>query len=125
MATTQLRSIEMSAMTPGVQAVRPLFTVGGLSSSSSGVAHAMRDLATALGKIGVPVSICTAQVQSRESLAEFFGAMRWHAVAGSFGRVSWSPQLRRVLEQEMRAVDIVHNHSVWTLPNSYASRIAK
>ena len=85
----------------------------------------MRDLAGALGHIGVPVSICTAQVKSRDSLEEFFEGTRWHAVPGSLGRVSWSPQLGRVLDREIRAADIVHNHSVWTLPNSYASRIAK
>src|SRR5690606_25050928 len=40
------------------------------------------------------------------------------------GGLSWSPPLKRKMREVIREADIVHNHSLWMLPNSYGSRIA-
>jgi glycosyltransferase involved in cell wall biosynthesis len=87
----------------------------------------MRDLAAALGRIGAPVTICAAQCAGRQPIGNFFEPpTRWIVAPGQWlGRASWSPKLKPILEREIEKADVVHNHSVWTLPNSYASRIAQ
>ena len=87
----------------------------------------MRDLAAALARVGAPVTICAAQCSGQQSIKNFFEPpTRWIVAPGWWlGRASWSPKLKPILEREIAKADVVHNHSLWTLPNSYASRIAQ
>lgn len=104
----------------------PLFAVGGLYSTANGVAWIMRDLAAALGRLGAPVRVCAAECIGRPSVGDIFERpTRWVAAPGRWlGGLSVAPRLKPILEREIAAADVVHNHSVWMLPNSYASRIA-
>jgi glycosyltransferase involved in cell wall biosynthesis len=107
--------------------IRPLFTVGGLYSTANGVAWIMRDLAAALGRIGAPVTVCAADCAGRRSIGHIFEPpTRWVSAPGHWlGGLSWSQKLKPILEHEIARADVVHNHSVWMLPTSYACRVAE
>jgi glycosyltransferase involved in cell wall biosynthesis len=109
-------------------AIRPLFVVGGLYSLSSGVAWIMRDLAAALARAGSPVTICAAECRDRglSSIGRLFEPpTRWQAAQGKWlGGLSWAPKLKPIIHESLSSADLLHNHSLWMLPNSYASRAA-
>ena len=111
-----------------VAGLRPVFVVGGLYSLANGVAWIMRDLAAAMGKLGSPVTVCAADCWGRgaKSVGHVFEApSKWVSSRGLWlGGLSWSPALKRQMRQAVARADVVHNHSVWMLPNSYGSRIA-
>jgi poly(glycerol-phosphate) alpha-glucosyltransferase len=49
-----------------------------------------------------------------------------HAPPGRWcGRLARSPELKRLLARDIRNFDVVHNHSLWMLPTSYAARSAR
>ena len=58
-----------------------------------------------------------------ESIGDIFvNPTTWVAEPGVWlGGLSWSPRLNRRIQADITAFDIVHNHSVWMLPNHYAS----
>lgn len=111
------------------QSMKPIFVVGGLYSLANGVAWIMKDLAAALGRAGAPVDVYAAECPDRgiESIGHIFEApSRWIAAPGRWlGGLSWSPKLKPLLRSAIASADVVHNHSVWMLPNSYATRIAR
>jgi glycosyltransferase involved in cell wall biosynthesis len=106
--------------------MKPIFVVGGLYSQANGVARIMRDLASALGRAGSPVTVFGAECLGKESVGHIFELPSgWIAARGFWlGGLSWSPRLKGLLREGIRDADVVHNHSVWMLPNSYSSRIA-
>ncbi len=44
---------------------------------------------------------------------------------GTPARLGWSPRLMRELRASVQAGDVVHNHSLWMMPNLYAWRVAE
>ncbi len=108
--------------------IKPLFVVGGLYSLSNGVAWVMRDLAAALGRAGSPVGVYAADCYGRgeKSVGHVFEPpTRWVSAKGLWlGGLSWSPGLKSALARDIPQADIIHNHSVWMLPNAYSSAIA-
>jgi glycosyltransferase involved in cell wall biosynthesis len=108
--------------------VRPVFTVGGLYSLANGVAWIMRDLAAALGRQGSPVTVCAAECWGRGARSVhsvFEEPTRWVSARGLWlGGLSWAPGLPERMAEVIADADLVHNHSLWMLPNSYGSRIA-
>jgi glycosyltransferase involved in cell wall biosynthesis len=110
------------------RAIKPIFVVGGLYSLSNGVAWIMKDLAAALGKAGAAVDVYGAECPDRglASIGYIFETpTRWIAEPGRWlGGLSWSPRLKSRLRSAIESADVVHNHSVWMLPNSYATRAA-
>ncbi len=111
-----------------VTGMRPLFVVGGLYSLANGVAWIMRDLAAAMGRAGAPTSVYAADCWGRgaESIGHIFEPpTRWVSAKGLWlGGLSWSPQLKSLMRQGVADSDVVHTHSMWMLPNSYACRAA-
>lgn len=109
--------------------LKSLFVVGGLYSLSNGVAWIMRDLAAALGRAGSPVDVFGADCYGRgeTSVGHIFESpSRWHTAKGLWlGGLSISPGLKHTIYAAVPKADIVHNHSVWMLPNSYSSRAAE
>ncbi|MFN9853814.1 MAG: glycosyltransferase [Planctomycetota bacterium] len=109
--------------------MKPVFAVGGLYSESNGVAWIMRDLAAALGKQGHPVVVFGADCYGRgkKSIGEIFQPPTvWMSAKGLWlGGLSYAPGLKSRMRHVIQNADIVHNHSLWMLPNSYASRIGK
>jgi glycosyltransferase involved in cell wall biosynthesis len=120
----------MAAVKPPAEQrpMKPAFVVGGLYSLSNGVAWIMRDLAAALGRAGSPVTVCAADCWGRGAASVghiFEPPTKWISARGLWlGGLSWSPPLKWKIEQVIREADIVHNHSLWMLPNSYGSRLA-
>ncbi len=87
----------------------------------------MRDLAASLGRLSASVTICAAHCGRRNRIDGFFAPpTRWITAPGLWmGKLSWAPALKSILEAEISRADVVHNHTLWMLPTSYASRIAK
>lgn len=108
--------------------LKPLFVVGGLYSLSNGVAWIMRDLAAALGRAGSAVDVYGADCWGRgaASVGDIFEPpTRWSAANGLWlGGLSYSPHLKEMITRGASGSDIVHNHSLWMLPNHYSSRAA-
>jgi len=106
-----------------------MFVVGGLYSLANGVAWIMRDLAAALSRAGTPVDVYGAECWGRgaKSIGHIFEPpCRWISAKGLWlGGLSWSPGIRSRIRSGVQQSDVVHNHSVWMLPNSYASRAAE
>lgn len=119
---------ERLEISPGAP-ITPVFAVGGLYSESNGISWIMRDLAAAMGNLGYPVSVFGADCYGRgkKSIGDIFQPpTRWISAKGLWlGGLSYAPALKPLMRQVIRNADIVHNHSLWMLPNSYASRIAK
>lgn len=107
--------------------LRPAFVVGGLYSEANGVARIMRDLASALGRAGSPVTVYGAECRGRTSIGHIFKPpTHWVGSPGLWlGGLSWSPKLKAQLNERLREADVIHNHSVWMLPNHYSSRAAR
>jgi poly(glycerol-phosphate) alpha-glucosyltransferase len=117
-----------SAHNVAARPLRPIFVVGGLYSLANGVAWIMRDLAAALGRAGAPVTVLGADCYGRgaTSIGHIFEPpSRWVSRKGLWlGGLSWSPSLKPVIADAVAGADVVHNHSLWMLPNSYSSRAA-
>ncbi len=105
---------------------RVAFAVGGLYTEGSGVARIVCDLANALARRGTPVDVYTADCPGRGVDGSWLEPPnRLRAAPGTWcGRLAWSPALRRILAHAIPDVDVVHNHSLWMLPTSYAARAA-
>ncbi len=114
---------------PAVAALKPMFVVGGLYSLANGVAWIMRDSAAALGRAGAPVDVYAADCWGRgaASIGHIFEPpSRWVSAKGLWlGGLSWSPALKPIMRRAVADHDVVHNHSLWMLPNSYSSRMAR
>lgn len=106
--------------------LRPMFVVGGLYSRANGVAWIMSGLAKALGRQGSPVDVYAADCLGRQSIGDIFEPpTRWRTAPGLWmGGLSVSPSLKPMMRAAMAETDVVHNHSIWMLPNSYACRLA-
>ncbi|MGE0375474.1 MAG: glycosyltransferase [Planctomycetaceae bacterium] len=111
-----------------VDGIRPMFVVGGLYSLANGVAWIMRDLAAALGRAGAPVSVYAADCWGRGAASVgylFEPPTHWVSAKGLWlGGLSWSPSLKSLMRGGVAESDVVHTHSMWMLPNSYACRLA-
>ncbi len=103
------------------------FCVGGLHSEGSGVARIVCDLANALASKGSPVDVYTAKCQEQGATDHMLRAPnRLLTEPGKWmGRLAYSPALRQRFEADMDEIDVVHNHSLWMLPTSYAARVAQ
>ncbi len=106
--------------------ISPLFVVGGLYTESSGVARIVTSLANAVGRRGIPVGVYTAMCNGSEVASHLLQSpSRCVAEPGMWlGRLSVSPALNRRLGQDIPAADVVHNHSLWMMPNHYGSQMA-
>src|SRR5262245_30670016 len=121
--TTQIPAIDREAMALVSEPTLPrvIFVVGGLYTEASGVARIVCDLANALGRSGLGVPVYTADCQ-RGPVVDHMLHVPSSCVAlpGRWcGRLAWSPRLHRLLEEVMPRVDLVHNQSLWMLPNHY------
>lgn len=118
--------VERAAL-PDRRPLRVAFAVGGLITEGSGVARIVCDLANALSRSGTPIDIFTADCRGHGVSRSLLDAdNRVHAPPGRWaGRLAWSPPLKRLLLDALPNFDVVHNHSLWMLPTSYASRAAR
>ena len=105
------------------------FVVGGLYHRANGVAWIMADLAQAIQKQDHSVVVYAADCPRAglSSIGDIFEPpVAWIDDPGKWlGGLSWSPALRSRIRSDISSVDVIHNHSVWMLPNCYATRAAR
>ncbi len=103
-----------------------IYIVGGLYTEASGIGRILCDLANAMGQRGNPVRVYTAYCKNEKPADHLLTPPnRCIAEPGLWmGRLSSSPALKRKLTSDIPDVDVVHNHSMWMLPNAYSSQIA-
>lgn len=109
-----------------LSSLRPAFCVGGMYTEASGVPRIVSELANAMGRRGVAVPVYTAECGGRKATDHMLTPpASCIAYRGLWlGRLSWSPKLRRRIIADMPQFEVVHNHSLWMLPNHYASEVA-
>ena len=104
---------------------RALFVVGGLHTEGSGVARIVCDLANALARRGTSIDVYTALCSGQQAAGYMLTPpSRLHAARGRWTRLASSSELKRMLAAAVPSADVVHSHSLWMLPTSYASRAA-
>ena len=104
-----------------------MFVVGGLYSELNGVTRITCDLANALTRQRAAVTVYTALCKDGRPADHLLRPpARCEWTRGRWlGALSWSPELKQIIERDIAAANLVHSHSVWMLPNHYASRAAR
>lgn len=102
------------------------FVVGGISSKSSGVASVITDLTGAMGKIDTQITVFSVECKNHGigAIPVVPPALSVTRPGRWMGRLSYSKGLKQALDEHIPTVDLVHIHSLWTLPNSYGSLLA-
>lgn len=126
-ATTQPSPIPAAPAATERADARPLFVVGNLTTESSGVARIVTSIANTFARRGFCAPIYSVQSPGMEPAAHLMDHPdRCIALPGRWmGRLSYSRQLRHRLANDINDYDVVHHHSLWTLPNRYASDAAR
>lgn len=105
---------------------KPMFVVGRLNSESSGVTRIICDLGNALARRGTPVSLYAADCPDMPSAPHLLlPPSKYVSEPGNWlGGLAHSPLLHYTIEHDLPSFDLVHHHSMWMLPNYYASLAA-
>jgi poly(glycerol-phosphate) alpha-glucosyltransferase len=103
-----------------------MFVVGRLYSEASGVTRIVCDLAASLERRRGSVTVYAALQNGTPTGAHLLRPpSKFVAEPGNWlGGLSHSPKLRRLIDADIASFDVVHHHSVWMLPNHYASEAA-
>jgi glycosyltransferase involved in cell wall biosynthesis len=98
--------------------LRAAHVVPAIGHEASGPSYTVPRLCRALVDAGVEIHL---HVLARGSAAVAAGLdVRQHAEwPGPFRRLCVSPDMHRALIDEAGRADVIHNHSLWTLPNVY------
>ena len=101
--------------------------IGGLVTQSSGVANVVCALANEFERLEQTSRIYTATCRGRPLVTNMLDHPETCVAEPgiAMGGLAWSPKLRRRIQMDFDTVDIVHNHSLWMLPNSYAAEEAQ
>ena len=112
---------------PGTPLLNVAYVVGGLYTEASGIGRITCDLSNALYRAGCAAPVYTVATEDEPVAAGMLDdPSRCHA-APRFGpeRLACSPRLKRQLFEELAGFDVLHQHSMWMLPNAYASAAAR
>ncbi len=105
--------------------MRVLHIIPGLANAS-GPAQALRELVLHLEQLGVDVSVAylSNRLENQEPPDLVHGRVY---PCRAVGLIHWgySPDLKRLLEEQIQTFDIVHIHSLWLYPGWIASRLAR
>lgn len=113
-----------------------LHVVPSLALRHGGVSVSVRELCAGLAQNGVSVTIYTTwrgynektdapldqQLRALGVSIEYFPVHRWNWLGQ---RYSFSPALKKTLENTLPSFDLVHIHSVWLYPTLIASRLCR
>ena len=94
-----------------------------LHKELGGVDVAVRSLCGALSAAGEDMMVHTLQAPEEGTLP--FPISTYKMIPISPGRLGWSPAMKQGLKVAISQGDIVHNHSLWMMPNVYAGRVAR
>jgi glycosyltransferase involved in cell wall biosynthesis len=102
--------------------IQVIHVVPSIEEEAAGPAYSVIRLCDALQEAGVEVRLgVVAQGASRVSRSY----LRTFPPGAGPARLGISPSLRRWLNDEaMRGLDVIHNHSLWMMPNVYPRRAA-
>lgn len=103
--------------------IRVVHVVPGIAEEASGPSYTTVRLCEALSQSGADVTLATLQ-WGDINYAPF---VRTFPVGFGPRRLARSPALKRWLKDEaaLRRYQIIHNHSIWMMPNVYPGQIAK
>lgn len=106
---------------------RVAFVLGKLFNEAAGVSTSSTKLAHACGQLGGRVDVYTAECKGRPVARHLVSEPTRciTAPADWLGGLSRAPQLNRLLSEAISEIDVVHNHTLWMLPNKYASNLAR
>jgi len=120
------RNLVQSSMTSESIPMRCMSVVGGMYSETNGVTRILCDLANAMVREGTPVTVYTASCKGGTPAKHLLmppAKCVW-TTGKWLGALSYAPKLRHLIDQAMPDSDVVHTHSLWMLPNHYASKSA-
>lgn len=103
-----------------------LHVVALIQASTGGPAISVTRLASEQSKLGHEVTLACLDYPHLGPQVEAPG-VRVVSAKGSVLAVrgrGWSPKFRRVVMEEAKKVDVVHNHGLWMWPNAYAREAA-
>lgn len=106
--------------------MRILHVVALIQASTGGPAVSVTRLASEQAKLGHVVTLACLDYQHLGPQVDASG-VRVVSVKGNVFAVrgrGWSPEFRRVVMEEAREADVVHNHGLWMWPNAYAREAA-
>jgi glycosyltransferase involved in cell wall biosynthesis len=103
-----------------------MFVMGGLDGEASGPDIVVSAVANALARRGHPVTVYAGGCKEARIPPQILHPPNRCITAPGWwlGGLSYSPALRCLLEEAIAENDIVHHHSIWMLPNHYASAAA-
>lgn len=107
--------------------VKVAYVVGGLYTEASGIGRITCDLSNALSRHGVSAPVYTVATADEPPAVQLLDDPARCIAAKRIGpeRIAFSPQLKRRLSDDFASFDVVHHHSMWMLPNRYASAAAR
>lgn len=114
-----------SAAGPRQGLPRAVFVIGRFSSALSGLERCAADMANVLYRSGMPVSVFGVSCAGSRLIPGMFESPCAAPPGRWLGGLCASAALRRMLDEAVPLADLVHNHTVWMLPNHYASAAAR
>ena len=104
--------------------IRAIHVVPSISNESSGPSYSVLNLCRTLHESDVAATLVTLQGPNR---AAHSGMVKSFPVEGYPARLGRSPQMRGWLTEVAKdgRIDIMHNHSLWMMPNVYSCNAVK
>ena len=107
--------------------MKVIHVVPHVSAEASGPSYSVPALCRALGTAGAEVTLMTQSLSAAETPLEPSPGFK-HLLYPERGwptQLHPSPAMRDALVTASSAADVIHNHSIWLLPNVYAGRAAR
>jgi glycosyltransferase involved in cell wall biosynthesis len=104
--------------------LKAIHVVPGIGNESSGPSYSVVSLCRSLQDAGVATTLAVLQESGHAALPDF---VKSFPVSGYPIRLGGSSKMRRWLRDTLQSsqVDVVHNHSLWMMPNVYSCNAAK
>lgn len=101
--------------------IRVVHVVPRISNESSGPSYSVVNLCRSLGECGAEITLGTLEGSGESSKSDF---VKSFPAAGYPARLGRSPEMRSWLNNTAKdgRMDIIHNHSLWMMPNVYSCR---
>ena len=103
--------------------LRVLQVVPRIATSSSGPSYSVTRLSAALSDEGHSVRLAVLEPVPAASRTFDVAGYPCARFPGAY-RLGWSSAMRSALRRAARDVDVVHNHSMWMMPNIYSAQAA-
>ena len=102
--------------------MRAIHVIPGIITESSGPAQSVPRLCAALARRGVDVELD--MLRPLPEKCEF-GNLRGHGAWRLSGRFGYSPEMAKYLKAAATGAEIMHNHSLWMMPNIYPAHAVR